>query len=107
VCNNLTTRDLDLDTWEKAVIALKYMHAAGMLQYDAAYGTEDVSCRRNGVPQALHSIVAACDVVMATQIGPAGCVEVLELARNLQRQLAEGRPSPKIRSSETVFHWEV
>ena len=37
------------------------------------------------------------------------CIELLPLARSLQRSLADadGRPASRIVASETVFHWEV
>jgi hypothetical protein len=124
---SLTGRTIDADTREKALLALKHMHAARLVGHDSegeqALGEQAdgefgaslgarrdglrdgaSTCRQRGVLRAaLLDVVASCEELH----DESGCTDLLPLAHSMLQQLADGRASPRVQASDTVFHWEV
>ena len=123
----------EVDVQEKALLALKHLHAAGLVD-DAEGGAEAPegggaagACRGGSLPAAVQAVVERCVRVTAAAAahrmssGPHGaalgvdedlptveqCSELAPLARQLEVQLATNRATPRTLVSDTIFHLEL
>ena len=126
----------DVDSQEKAVTALKYLYAAGLIaapdastnasttastnpSTTAAHGGEQHvesadECRRRGVPNELTRLLRLCGdsgtTFLPSEEGGSdlNCEELRPMLQELRQQLSDGlAPAVRVRESDTVFHIEV
>ena len=109
----------DVDSQEKAVVALKYLYAAGLIAATPAAPANSTAaevvvddessreCRRHGVPDELARLLRLCDEAAAAAGGDLNCEDLRPMLRQLSEQLSGGAPAVRIRQSDTVFHIEV
>ena len=105
---------LEVDVQEKALLALKHLHAAGLVDDDEGGGGRG-ECRGKQLPGAVRRVVEQCSA--PTDEAPTGggtrpsteqCLDLLPLAKQLERQLAANvAPLPRTVVSDTVFHLEL
>ena len=89
----------DVDSREKAITALKHLHAAGLLSSGPPCAAD--------VRTEVHRLLEACQRGAADSSRAPYCVELLPALRTLEQQLRLGQPATRIQHSDTVFHLEV
>ena len=122
----------DVDSQEKAVTALKYLHAAGLIEpAPEARGSNVVGvaeaqadggrapahdCRRRGVPSELKRLLGECGDASRPALQRRGgavaealnCEELLPMLLELNTRLSgKGGPAVRTIETDTVFHIEV
>lgn len=101
----------EVDVQEKALLALKHLHAAGLVDDEEGGGGRG-ECRGRQLPVAVRRVAEQCSA--PTELATGGmpsvdqCGDLVPLARQLERQLAANvAPPPRTIVSDTVFHLEL
>ena len=103
---------LEVDVQEKALLALKHLHAAGLVEDEEGGGGRG-DCRGRLLPGAVRRVVEQCSAPTEVPTGgtwPSAeqCLALVPLAKQLEQQLAaNGAPPPRTIVSDTVFHLEL
>ena len=103
---------LEVDVQEKALLALKHLHAAGLVDDEEGGGVRG-ECRGRQLPGAVRRVVEQCSTPTEAPTGGTWpsteqCLDLVPLAKQLERQLAaNAAPPPRTVVSDTVFHLEL